>query len=174
MDILNELSKDAKIKEACKKIGYPNHDDLYQELFIILCELPQDKLNEIYSNGYIHFWVVRTLINMTSPNGKFYKKYKVIYDDTEAITKLTEPQEEDREQVFELERKASEVEALLTKYEQSGQKEFGWYKVNLLKMYVEAGSCRKLSKLTGISYKTISYDISNFRKELINNLSPGC
>jgi hypothetical protein len=174
MDILNELSKDAKIKEACKKIGYPNHDDLYQELFIILCELHPDKLHEIYSNGYIHFWIVRTLINMTSPNGKFYKKYKVIYDDTEAITKLTEPSEE-VEQVYELETKRAEAEKLLSDYEKRGQSSGGWYKVNLLRTYTELGSARKVEALTGISYRTVCKDVNEFIKELRTNLNAsGC
>jgi hypothetical protein len=173
MNVLNEPSKDAKIKEACKRIGYPNHDDLYQELFIILCELPKDKLNEIYSNGYIHYWVVRTLTNMVSPYGKFYKKYKVTYDDTEADKKLTDTEDEGSGEELERERERAEVESLLTKYENSGRDGFGWYKVTLLKAYAEVGSYRKLSKLTGIHFITIAHDINTFRKELITNLSSG-
>lgn len=171
MSILDELSKDKNIKEACKRIGYPNHEDLYQELFIILCELPEDKLTEIYTNGYLHYWIVRTLTNMVSPYGKFYKKYKVTYDDTEANQKLADTEDEGCEQELERERERAEVESLLTKYEKSGRDGFGWYKVTLLKAYAEVGSYRKLSKLTGIHFITIANDIKNFRAELLSNLS---
>ena len=164
--LLTELSRDAKIKDACRKIGYPNHEDLYQELFVVLCETPTEKLQEMKDAGYIHFWIVRTLMNMTSPTGIFYRKYKTISDDTEASKQLTEPQEEDREQVLELETKRAEVESLLQKYEKAGRKDGGWYKVNLLKMYSEVGNYRKMGELTGISFPTINKDVNDFIKEL--------
>lgn len=164
-ELIIELSKDAKIKDACKKINYKDHEDLYQELFIILCELPAEKLQKIKDDGYLHYWIVRTLLNMTSPNGKFYKKYNIINDDTEADKRIAEPSEET--EISELESERRKVESLLEQYEKQGRDGFGWYKVTLLKMYAEVGSCRKLSELTGISYKTISVDISNFRRELL-------
>ena len=173
MELLIELSKDVKIKEACKKIGYPNHEDLYQELFIILCELPTEKLQKIKQDGYLHYWVVRTLLNITSPRGSFYKKYYIINDEG-AGEKLTE-QAEENEQLLELESKRTEIEKLLERYEQSGQEGSGWYKVNLLKQWIEVGSSRKLSKLTGICYRTICKDINDFTKELRTNLNnSGC
>jgi hypothetical protein len=168
--LLDQIAKDEKIKDACKKIDYRNHKDLYQELFIILCELPAEKLEQMYSNGYLQYWVVRTLLNMTSPRGNFYRKYYIINDESEADKRLEEI-EEDKSELFELEKKRREVEALLQKYEEKGRDGFGWYKVTLLKLYSEVGSYRKMGELTGISYRTICEDINEFIKELRTNLN---
>lgn len=171
MSILVELANDTKIKDACKKIDFKNHEDLYQELFVILCELPKEKLAEIHSSGHIQYWIVRTLLNMTSPRGNFYKKYHIINDDTEADARIKEEEGEDREQVLEFEAKTTEIDTLLKKYERQGRDGFGWYKVNLLKLYCEVGSFRKLGELTGISYRTICLDVNDFIRELRANLN---
>lgn len=172
MSLLAELAADKKIKDACKKINYSLHEDIYQDLFVILCQTPEEKLKEMKQSGYLHFWIVRTIMNISSPNDSNYKKnYILLANDTSADTKFTEPQEEDSEQVSELEAKRAEIESLLKKYESKGRESGGWYKVNLLKMYLEVGNYRKMGELTGISFPTINRDVIDFIKELRTTLN---
>ena len=167
MSLIAELAADKEIKDACKKINYSLHEDIYQDLFVILCQTPEDKLKEMKQSGFLRFWIIRTIMNISSPNdGNYKKKYIPLANDTEAIDQLTEPQEEDREQILELETKRAEIESLLQRYEKQGRKQAGWYKVNLLRLYFEVGNYRKLSALTGISTRTICNDVNDFIKEL--------
>lgn len=166
MSLLHRLSKDKRIVDACKKIDYNNYEDLYQELFVVLCEQPEGKLEQIDKEGRLHFWIVRTLLNMRSANGTFYRKYHVIHEEGEGSNRLTEEAADE----FDSEATYREVERVLGEYERQGRKDFGWYKVSLLKMYAEVGSFRKMAELTGINYVTICYDINQFRKELLSAL----
>ena len=67
--ILQELATDKRIIDACKRIGQQYHQDLYQELFVILCEAPTEKLEAMKKSGYLHYWIIRTLCNMITPTG---------------------------------------------------------------------------------------------------------
>ena len=76
MSLIAELAADKEIKDACKKINYSLHEDIYQDLFVILCQTPEDKLKEMKQSGFLRFWIIRTIMNISSPNdGNYKKKY---------------------------------------------------------------------------------------------------
>lgn len=161
--ILQELATDKRIIDACKRIGQQYHQDLYQELFVILCEAPKGKLEEMKQSGYLHYWIIRTLCNMITPTGRFYKKYIVTYDDYGEGEKLKSEAEEKEPDYAAT---GAEVKRMLCEIERKGQSEFGWYKVNLLKLFIEKRNILEMQRMTGIPYNTIKNDLLSFKREL--------
>lgn len=161
--IIDDLAKDDRIKNACKKIGQQDWEDLYQELFLILCEMEEGKLIQIEAKGYLHFWIVRVLMNNTTSTGKFYRKYKILNVEREAEKTIAEAEDEN-EQVFARQREV--IGTILREFEQRGREKAGWYKVNLLRLYSEKGNISEINRLTGIPFETIRLDLINFRREL--------
>lgn len=160
--IINELADDIKVKDACRRIGGKDWKDLYQELFVIICEQPEEKIEQIYENNYLQFWIVRTLMNSVTANGRFYKKYHII--NVEGEKDIRQEGEDEWEQKFIRQREI--VGDILREIEQSGRQKAGWYKVNLLRLYAQVQNYSEISRLTGIPVITVSNDIIKFRREL--------
>lgn len=76
-DIIESLSKDNRFKSICKKIAKKPHlaDDLYQEFFLSLLEIKDDRLIEAKEGGYLEVLCVGIISNIW---GKRYrvKTYK--------------------------------------------------------------------------------------------------
>jgi DNA-directed RNA polymerase specialized sigma24 family protein len=163
MTIVEELLRDKRIWQACQRLHYRQAEDLYQELFVILCEAPPEKLEAMKQSGYLHYWIIRTLCNMITPTGRFYKKYIVTYDDYGEGEKLKSEAEEKEPDYAAT---GAEVKRMLCEIERKGQSEFGWYKVNLLKLFVEKRNILEMQRMTGIPYNTIKNDLLSFKREL--------
>lgn len=57
----------------------PQHlrDDLKQELFVILCEMPDSKIEALHTNNQLRYYVTRIVLNMiASSTSPFHKKYR--------------------------------------------------------------------------------------------------
>jgi len=55
--------------DVCTKVGKELASDLYQELFVILCEKDDEWIEEKYKSGYWEGYIIRILFN------QFYGKY---------------------------------------------------------------------------------------------------
>lgn len=157
--IIDALAHDQKVKDACRQLGGNKWEDLYQELFVILCEKDPKQIEDIAEKDYLQFWIVRTLMNSTSATGEFYKKYHIYHVEGEK-----DIAEED-EDLQDFARKREVVEDILGEIEQGGRSKASWYKVNLLKLFAQTGNMSEMAKLTGIPFATIHYDITNIRRE---------
>ena len=68
--MLEDILKNFKIPE-----NY--HDDLLQEIYLILLQYSQEKIEQIFNNGDMKFFLVKIVKNQYfSRNSPFYSKYK--------------------------------------------------------------------------------------------------
>jgi hypothetical protein len=81
--MLNKIANEKLVETICKNIGVsPKYmDDLVQEIYLILLEYNQTKLQEIYDKGQLNFFLTRIIKNQWCSNtSPFYKKYRKFYD----------------------------------------------------------------------------------------------
>ena len=59
--IITELYNSADINNAIGKMNRVElQDDLKQEVFMVLCEMEDEKLFTMYQEGYLKYFIVRT------------------------------------------------------------------------------------------------------------------
>lgn len=89
--MLNKIANERLVEEICKNLGVsPKYmDDLTQEIYLILLEYNQEKLQSIYDKGQFNFFLTRIIKNQyfsnTSPFFKKYRKYYDMVDDNNVV-----------------------------------------------------------------------------------------
>ena len=81
--MLNKIANERLVEEICKNLGVsPKYmDDLTQEIYLILLEYNQEKLQSIYDKGQLNFFLTRIIKNQYfSKTSPFFKKYRKYYD----------------------------------------------------------------------------------------------
>lgn len=81
--MLNKIANERLVEEICKNLGVsPKYmDDLVQEIYLILLEYNQEKLQSIYDKGQLNFFLTRIIKNQYfSKTSPFFKKYRKYYD----------------------------------------------------------------------------------------------
>lgn len=149
--IISEMYSSTDIKDAIGKMNPTDlQDDLRQEVFLVLCEMDEDKLLEMYDGGYLKYFIVRTILNMAkSDRSNFYKKFRQVYAE---IPITYEQKKEDYN------------EDLINKLEK-GLGVLHWYEAELLKLYASNGkNLLAISRETKIPYRSL---IKTIRKAKI-------
>lgn len=125
-------------------------DELKSEVFLVLCEMDEKKLFDMYEQGYLKYFIVRTILNMAkSDRSNFYKKFRQVYQ--EIPLTYEQPKEEYSED-------------LLNKLEQ-GLGILHWYERELLHLYASNGkNLLAISRDTKIPYRSL---IKTIRKAKI-------
>ena len=149
--ILEEFYNSVEVNDAISKMHPVElQEDLKGELFLILAELPEDKLIGLYEAKQLRFYVVRVMLNLVrSTDKKFYAKYRnfVEYEEKEiADEQQTDPTE------------------FISKYFES----LYWYEKELLRLYTFEfnRNARQLSRATGIPYMSIIRTLNKTKQDL--------
>jgi hypothetical protein len=150
-EILVEFWQSEEVNKAFSKMHpIELQDDLKSEVFLILAELPEQKLIDLYDKKQLRFYVVRIMLNLVqNSNNQFYKRYRnfVEYTDQE----VAESYQEDISQKVRL-----------------SVDDLHWYKKELLRLYTEEFKCnaKALSRDTGIPYMSIVRTLNITKSEL--------
>lgn len=128
------------------------HDDLKQEVFIVLCEMDEDKLLQMYSDGVLKYFIVRTILNMAkSKTSRFFYKYRKISDELNVNLEVKDNSYD--EDVF------SKLESSLDVLH--------WYEKELFRLYSENGNnVLQLSRETRIPYRSLIKTITKVKQLL--------
>jgi hypothetical protein len=139
--IITELYNSKDINEAIAKMQpIELQDELKQEVFLVLCEMDTDKLFMMYEQGYLKYFIVRTILNMAkSDRSNFYRKFRQVYQE---IPITYESPKEDYD------------ESLVIKLEQ-GMDVLHWYEAELLKLYSQNKNLLAISRETKIPYRSL-------------------
>lgn len=81
--MLNRIANERLVEDISKNIGVsPKYfDDFVQEIYLILLEYDQEKLQAIYEKGDINFFLTRIIKNQwCSTTSPFYRKYRKYYE----------------------------------------------------------------------------------------------
>ena len=180
--ILSELFTSKEFNDCISKMN-PEHlqEDLKAEVALILCELDEKKLTEIYKTGGLKFYAARIILNLIQSNtSPFYKKYRQVFN------RVSETAHEDEDDQINTEVKNyisilihdEDIDLRLSK-EQLEQKimefvnELYWYDAEILRLYLTLGSYREIEKETGIRwtscYDTVQTAIGILKSKLRQN-----
>ena len=124
-------------------------DDLRQEVFLVLCEMDEEKLVGMYEQGYLKYFIVRTILNMAkSDRSNFYKKFRQVYQEI-PITYEVEKEEYNEDLINKLEK---------------GLGILHWYEAELLKLYASnVKNLLAISRETKIPYRSLIKTIRKAR-----------
>jgi hypothetical protein len=143
---LNEEVNQAFAKMQPEELQY----DLKVEVFMVLLEMPEEKLIGLYERNEIRFYIVRTMLNMIkSDRSQFWKKYR---NYTEYNAK----------EVAEVE------DNCIISLMENGVEKLHWYQKEILRLYTFDfnKNAKELSRQTGIPYMSIIRTLKQTKSEL--------
>jgi hypothetical protein len=150
-EILIEFWQSEEVNKAFSKMHpIELQDDLKSEVFLILAELPEQKLSDLYDKKQLRFYIVRIMLNLVqNSNNQFYKRYRNFVEYTQQ--EVAESYQEDISQKVRL-----------------SVDDLHWYKKELLRLYTEEFKCnaKALSRDTGIPYMSIVRTLNITKSEL--------
>ena len=153
--IIQQLYLDKDIAQAIGKMQPVDlQEDLRQEMFLVLCEMDEEKLFKAYNEGYIKYVLVRTMLNMAkSDRSGFYNLFRRTfseYHDSYEKAEETLPMD-------------SELDAKL----KQSMDELHWYEKNVFELYADNGkNILKLSRDTKIPYRSLFKTVTKVRRKL--------
>lgn len=153
--IITQMYLDKDISQAISKMQPVElQDDLRQEIFLVLCEMNDERLLGMWTSGYLKYFIVRTMLNMAkSDRSTFFNQFR------KSFTEYCDN--------YEKADNGSEVdEEMDTKLKQS-MGELHWYEKNVFELYAENGrNILKLSRDTKIPYRSLFKTVTKVKKKL--------
>ena len=150
-EILIEFWKSEEVNNAFSKMHpIELQEDLKAEVFLILCEMPETKLIDLYDKKQLRFYLVRIMLNLVqSTDKKFFQKYR-------NFTELIGYEKKDEEYNEDIINVNEHIENLY------------WYKQEIFRLYTFEfnKNARELSKNTGIHYMSIIRTLNQIKQEL--------
>ena len=159
-EIIHILLHEPQIKRFCS-IGGEFSDDLYQSTWVLILEIPEKKLIQIYNKGYLIFYIFR-IIKSTQCQSQRKETKKLIVGDNEVRTMRCRPSK-DSIQSSDFNKVNARIQ--LQKISDTLDK-IHWYDKKIFELYLEEGSYRKVEKKTGIGYNSVQDTVLKVRKLL--------
>ena len=154
-EIISKLYNDQDIANAIAKMNPVElQDDLRQEMFLVLCEMDDTRLIEMHKNGFLKYYLVRTMLTMIkSDRSTFHNKFRRIFQEIGcAVEDKPVPVDESNEALH------VGIETVM--------KELHWYENGIFKLYAQNKNISELSRQTSIPYRSLSKTISDTRKKI--------
>ena len=154
-EIIAKLWDSKEVNEAFSKMHPVELQyDLKAEVFLVLCEMDDDKLIGMYNRNEIRFFLVRVMLNMIkSDRSTFWKQYRnyTEYDGKEQI---------------------EVVQANIIDKMESSIEKLHWYQKEILRLYALDfnKNAKELSRQTGIPYMSIIRTLKQTKTELKKNI----
>lgn len=146
-EIITELYESPDINEAIGKMQpFELQADLRQEVFLVLCEMDEERLFKMYEDGYLKYFVVRTIVNMAkSDRSNFARTFRKVYEEIGDLGSV---------EIYD----ESLTERLTTSMEI-----LHWYEKEIFKLWAECGNLLQVSRDTGIPYRSLLKTIKKVR-----------
>lgn len=151
-EIITQFYNDKDIAQAIGKMNPVElQEDLRSEMFLVLCEMDEARLVTMYENGYLKFFLVRTMLNMIkSDRSSFHAKFRRNFNElTNTIDKPDHTNEDNIELGLKLDK------ALVPLH---------WYEKKVLEEYADNGqNILALSRDTEIPYRSLTKTIKKVK-----------
>jgi hypothetical protein len=172
----------------------PDHlrEDLRQEIILIVCEWPNDKIIKLHADGALDFYVVKVILNQIKSNSSpFAKKYRQQF--SEYNEKLVESEREVRNTgndisateanylnkrhlhaytaMEDLDFEERELRELIEDLALEEVDKQYWYNKGLINLYMKHGTYRAVQEETGIPHVSIYKTIQKSFKEIKSKVS---
>jgi hypothetical protein len=153
-EILDKMYRDPDVADAIGKME-PAHlrDDLRQEIFTVLCELPEERLLGMHAQGWLKWFLVRTMLNMIkSDRSTFFNKFRRGMDEwNERMDVKDQTDDATQETIEKMKDKMGELH---------------WYASKVMELYADGGNIMQLSRETHIPYRSLLKTVTKTRREL--------
>lgn len=129
-------------------------DDLRQEIFQVLCELPEERLMEMHREGWLKWFIVRTMLNMIKSDRStfWYKFRRQFVEVSDEIGREPDAPEDDQRDAVRV---------------REGMGGLHWYEAKLIEIYSTNGqNIAKISRDTGIPYRSLFKTIKRVKEKL--------
>ena len=157
-EILIEFWELTEVNNAISKMKPVElQEDLKSEVFLILCELPEEKLIALYDRKELKFYMVRIMLNLVqNKNNSFYKKYR-------NFSELNSQEE------IVIQDDSPDISKIVNKYFEN----LYWYQKEILRLYTYEfnKNAKKLSISTGIPYMSIIRTLNKTKQELKSKIN---
>ncbi len=156
--IIAEFWESKSVNEAFEKMQPVElQADLKSEVFLVLCEMEEEKLIGLYQRNELKYYMVRIMLNMIkSDRSNFFKNYRnyVELDNDQEVQSV----ESDPEESYQ------KIELHL--------QNLHWYNRELFKLYALdfKKNAKELSRKTGIPYMSIVRSINKTKAEIKKNI----
>ena len=153
--IITQMYLDKDINQAISKMQPTElQDDLRQEIFLVLCEMNDERLCGMWTSGYLKYFTVRTMLNMAkSDRSTFFNQFR------KSFTEYCDNYE-----------KADESTGIDDEMDSKVKKSMGelhWYEKNVFELYADNGrNILKLSRDTKIPYRSLFKTVTKVKKKL--------
>lgn len=169
--ILTNLFRSKDLANCIAKMEHRHlHDELKSELFLVLSELPCDKLVEMKEQGWLNYYVFRTISNMVnSSTSRFYKVFRQSGLNTYPVeycghTSFEKPEEIELRKELEV-REESDIEEMKEIIEG-----LYWYDKAIMKLYLKHNSIRKVAQQLEIPPSSIHETVTRCKQIIRNQL----
>ena len=153
--IIADMYRNKDVADAIGKMEPEGlRDDLRQEIFQVLCELPEERLLEMHREGWLKWFIVRTMLNMIKSDRstfwyKFRRQFVEVSDEMGREPEAPEDEARDQGRVRE------------------GVNGLHWYEAKLIEIYAANGqNIAKISRETGIPYRSLFKTIKKVKEKL--------
>ena len=148
--IINDLYNSPDLISAFKsKAPTGTWEDLRQEVFLLLCQIPDERFLELYNKNVLKYYIVRITLNLTRhKRSKFLKEFVTKEDD---ITDYEFKEEEKQDTLIDF-------ETLTNGYH--------WYAKELFKLFIESRNIKEMAKDLKIPYTSLVKAIRATKKKL--------
>lgn len=161
MDVLNYVVNSKEYRNVSRKIcnNHPLADDLHCEIILVILEKKYDL--DVNTNLKKFF---ATLAWLTWHSNKFKKKY---FTGFEPLENVVDEEGNELEQIASSQNdKVINYDNITSMVNYDYKNDFELYEKNLLRIYVELGDCRAVSRQTNIPYRTVANDIKTIKDNL--------
>jgi DNA-binding phage protein len=149
-------------KNICKSKEWEDVLSYSLEVFLL-----HDKRDQIINDGGAMWWIVRTMMNSYRSHTS---AYHTLYREKNKNTSLTGFDVRDvTGEAEELEALIQQIEGLLDEGLES-RDPATWYRIKLLKLYIETPNYSKLARQIGIPRTSISQAVQEARHWILDNL----
>lgn len=145
--IIKELSQSQWVMDVCVKIGKENARDLYQHLFLIICEKSDEWIEEKYNGGYWQGIIIRTIINQMYGKYTDFNKLFVQPIALEDVSEIDVIQSEEVSNEF----MHYSIDQVIKQHEWYYQKIWSLYAEGDEELKIKPRSARAINRVTGIS-----------------------
>jgi hypothetical protein len=159
-EVLESMYRDPDVADAIGKMEPAElRDDLRQEMFLVLAELDEERLLTMAREGWVKFFLVRTMLNMIkSDRSTFFNKFRRGFAELKETGDRYE-QEEGPDAAH---------------YVRDAMRGLHWYEASLLEVYAENGcNIARISRETRIPYRSLFKTINKVKQQMKQEIRKG-
>jgi hypothetical protein len=175
-EIISKHYESLDLIDFFKNIANDWWDELRQDVFLAICQYDEAKILDMHNRKCLKFFIIRIALNQfRSKTSKFY--YQNFKNNANSIALVDDDSIENadsmlfKNSIYDLQGETAydKVESKIVLVENSIKK-LRYFECEVLKLYLELGTYKKVSQDTGIPIRTIANGVKNAIKNVKLNI----